>query len=89
MTVSRLLDPGQALVVQLPGAVDRLDRGERLVVVDHHGHVVAGGAPDAPDHRLAPSGRRSDGKFWAAIALAKQVPAPFGGVEVRPVMVFE
>ena len=25
----------------------------------------------------------------AAIALAKQVPAPFGGVEVRPVMVFD
>ena len=25
----------------------------------------------------------------AAIELAKQVPAPFGGVEVRPVMVFE
>jgi hypothetical protein len=24
-----------------------------------------------------------------AIALAKKVPAPFGGVEVRPVMVFE
>ena len=24
-----------------------------------------------------------------AIALAKQVPAPFGGVEVRPVMVFD
>lgn len=24
-----------------------------------------------------------------AIALAKRVPAPFGGVEVRPVMVFE
>ena len=24
----------------------------------------------------------------AAIAIAKQVPAPFGGVEVRPVMVF-
>jgi hypothetical protein len=25
----------------------------------------------------------------AAIAIAKEVPAPFGGVEVRPVMVFE
>jgi hypothetical protein len=25
----------------------------------------------------------------AAIAIAKQVPAPFGGVEVRPVMVFD
>lgn len=25
----------------------------------------------------------------AAIAIAKQVPAPFGGVEVRPVMSFE
>jgi hypothetical protein len=25
----------------------------------------------------------------AAIAIAKQVPAPFGGVEVRPIMTFE
>jgi hypothetical protein len=25
----------------------------------------------------------------AAIALAKQVPAPFGGVEVRPIMTFD
>jgi hypothetical protein len=25
----------------------------------------------------------------AALAIAKQVPAPFGGLEVRPVMVFE
>jgi hypothetical protein len=29
------------------------------------------------------------GDLDQAIAIAKQVPAPFGGVEVRPVMVFD
>ena len=74
IVADRLLDPGQALVVEHLAAADRFRHRQRLIVVAHQRHLVADGfAHRAHDGEILPRIGPADADFCGLKALGQQL----------------